>query len=168
MLIFRKTCIFKLNSYSWLHDFAILIFFFFQSAHFWKMREKRRQADQVTFDWVNRFWKFECLNRCQESEKHFCTSVKFRLDLILIRYTVENNALVFPHFISTPSNRKISTPLLRPYEQTVFKVHAKVRKSTQFENFGFLCHQNWLMKQIFQLLTSVEWSEISIRAVFWH
>ena len=56
--------------------------------------------------------------------------------------TIENNALVLPHFTSTPSNRKISTPLLRPYAQTAFKVYAKVRKSVQFENFAFLCHQN--------------------------
>ena len=32
--------------------------------------------------------------------------------------------------------------LLRPYAQTVFEVYAKVRKSAQFENFPFLCHQN--------------------------
>ena len=43
---------------------------------------------------------------------------------------------------STSSNRKISTPLLRPYAQTVFKVYAKVRKSAQFENFAFFCQQN--------------------------
>ena len=63
----------------------------------------------------------------------------------------ENNALVLPYFTSTPSNRKISTLLLRPYAQTVFKVYAKVRKSAQFDNFAFLCNQNWLMKQIIQL-----------------
>ena len=35
--------------------------------------------------------------------------------------TIENNALVLPHFTSTPSNQKMSTLLLRPYAQTVFK-----------------------------------------------
>ena len=66
-------------------------------------------------------------------------------------FTIENNALVLPHFISTPSNRKISTPLLRSYAQTVFKVFVKVWKSAQFENFAFLCHQNLLTEQILQL-----------------
>ena len=55
-------------------------------------------------------------------------------------FTIENNVL--SNFTSTPSNRKISTTLLRPYAQTVFKVYAKVRKSAQFENFKFLCHRN--------------------------
>ena len=56
--------------------------------------------------------------------------------------TIENNALVLPHFTSTPSNRKMSVPLLRTYAQTVFKVYAKVRKFAHFENLAFLCHQN--------------------------
>ena len=56
--------------------------------------------------------------------------------------TIENNALVLLHFTSTPSNRKISTQLLRTDTQTVFKVYAKVRKYAQFENFAFLCHKN--------------------------
>ena len=54
--------------------------------------------------------------------------------------TIENNALVLPHFTFTPSNKIISTLLLRPYAQTVFKVYAKVHKSAQFENFAFYCH----------------------------
>ena len=55
--------------------------------------------------------------------------------------TIENNALVLPQFTLTPSNRKISMPLLRSYAQTIFKVYAKVRKTAQFENFAFLCRQ---------------------------
>ena len=69
---------------------------------------------------------------------------------ILTASTIENNALVLPHFTSTPSNKKISMPLLRPYAPTVFKVYAKVRESAQFENIEFLCRQNGLMK-LFQL-----------------
>ena len=53
----------------------------------------------------------------------------------LTQSSIENNALVLPHFTSKPSNRKMSMPLLRHYAQTVFKVYVKVRKSAQFENF---------------------------------
>ena len=42
--------------------------------------------DCFTFDWVDRFYKLKCLNRCQVSEKHFCTSDKFRLDVVLSQY----------------------------------------------------------------------------------
>ena len=54
-------------------------------------RSQKNQIDKkwwpsVTFERMDRFWKFECLNRCQGGEKHFCISVKFRLDLNFISY----------------------------------------------------------------------------------
>ena len=56
------------------------------------LKVKKPQCDKnmyasVTFERVDRFWKFECLYRCQWGEKMFFSAVKFWLDLTLFRYS---------------------------------------------------------------------------------
>ena len=46
----------------------------------------KKKSPSVTFERVDQFWKFECLNRCQGGEKYFCSSVKFWLVIPLLQY----------------------------------------------------------------------------------
>ena len=64
---------------------------------------------------------------------------KFAKQMRNEQQSVENNAAFY---FNTIKQRKNPTLFLRPYAQSVLKVYDdKVRKSMQFENFAFLCHQ---------------------------
>ena len=88
--------------------------------------------------------------------------------------TIENIPLVLSHFTSTPSNRKNSTPLLRPYAQTVFKYVPRCanQHNSRIMHFCVFKIDLWNkisnFKHLQKINESTEWSKISIRAVFWH
>ena len=70
--------------------FCHIDYFDFQFGAFCTNRDKIDRVDAVNFNWVDRFWKSECLNRCQDGKKHICTKVKFRFDLISTQYLQKN------------------------------------------------------------------------------
>ena len=58
---------------------------------------------------------------------------------------IENNALLLPYFTSTPSKKKFQrhcSEIMHKLFLNYMPRCANPRKSAQFENFAFLCHQN--------------------------
>ena len=126
--------------------FSLHIAYWFQA---WEVSRKNKISPQKCFPAYQ--WLFSCKKNSMEIQY----TGNYR------HSTIENNAVVLPHFTSTPSNKKISTPLLRPY-------------SAQFENFAFFVVKMDLwskfsnFKHLQKINEGTEWSKISIRAVFWH